>query len=201
MIKKIFNLNLKKAYPAKLQRSGGFTVLESIVAIMVLSLSISGVFSAVQTGLSQASIAKDEVKAFYLAQEAVEIIRNKRDTNQLARINVGTGNWLAGIAQNNTDPCWFGKTCRVDAKSFNLVDCSTDPGGVCPVLKQNSSTFLYNYDLVNPATNPATNFKREIQIEQVIGNSDEIAVTVRISWTTKGFVKSFMVKTHLLNWI
>lgn len=177
----------------KISNKKGFTVLESLVAIGILTISISGAFSSVQQSLSQATNAKEEVKAFYLAQEAIEIIRNKRDSNQLAIINTGTGNWLTGISQNAGDPCFFGKTCRTDAKDFNLVDCGGGWGS-CQNINQDQSTFLYNYDTIS-ASNIATNFKREIQIESV--NADEIAVTVKILWN-KG---SFKVKEYLFNWI
>ncbi len=183
----------------------GFTILESIVAIAVLSLSISGVFSSVQQSLSQSIIAKDEVKAFYLAQEAVEIIRHNRDSNQLTKIITGSGTWLAGIAQNSGDPCWFGNTCRVDVASPNLaVQCGNSTNyswDACPLLNQDQTTFLYGYD----GSDPATNFTREIQLERIrddiYGNPVEIAVIVRVKWT-KGLLitREFKAKTYLLNW-
>lgn len=179
---------------AKYKKQAGFTVLESMVAILILSLSIAGVFSAVQQGLSQSIIAKDEIKAYYLAQEAIEIIRNKRDINQLAKINSGSGNWLTGISADASDPCWFGKICRADVvtNAFSYCGASWDS---CPVLNQDATTFVYNYD----GSDPSTNLKREIQIESVAAN--EVAVTVRVSWT-KGFVTyEFKVKEHLFNWI
>ena len=200
-------LKNKKACPAKLQRRGGFTVLESIVAIFILSLSVSGAFSAVQQSLSQIIIAKDEVKAFYLAQEAVEMIRNQRDGNQLVKIIDPTNSWLYGIAQNASDPCYFGtaptyndrKTCRADVKSFSLVNCGSGFGS-CPVLNQDlvqgSPTFsLYGYD---PSWT-ATNFTREIQIEPISPN--EVAVIVRISWKKGLIPMEFKAKTLLFNWI
>lgn len=181
-------------------KKAGFTVLESIVAIAVLSISISGAFSAVQQSLSQATIAKDEVRAFYLAQEAIEIIRNKRDNNQLAKINGGGNNWLANIAGDSSYPCDFNKICRVDAFSTSLVRCG-DSWDSCPILKQDPTTYLYGYDTAWSDTL----FKREIQIEPIgydtDGNLIEIAVTVRIHWT-KGLIGyEFKVKTHLFNWI
>lgn len=179
----------------KFKNNKGFTILESIVAIAILSLSVSGAFSAVQQSLSQATIAKDEVKAFYLAQEAIEIIRNKRDANQLNKIlNDPSFSWLNGIAKDPGDPCYFNKICRVDAISALPVRCG-DTWDTCPVLNQNQTTFLYSYN----AGDPATNFKREIQIEQI--SADEITVTVRVSWA-KGIInKEFKVKAYLLNWI
>lgn len=176
--------NWKLKIPAK---QGGFTILESIVAIFILSLSVSGVFSSVQQSLFQAAIAKDEVKAFYLAQEAIEVIRNKRDINQLTKINSGTGDWLDGI----TSACPFGRTCTVDATDFAIVNCGAAWGSCTQNLKQDLSTFRYGYN----SSWSGTAFKREIQIESI--NTNEISITVEVSWNGG----KFKVKTHLFNWI
>lgn len=177
-------------------KNKGFTILESIVAIAVLSLSVAGVFSAVQQGLSQAIVAKDEIRTFYLAQEAVEIIRNRRDANQLYKLaNLSTSNtWLYGISQNSSDPCYFGKICRADAKDNppTLTFCGNDWGS-CPFLKQDSNS-LYNYTSGND-----TNFKREIKIESI--NANEIAVIVRVFWTKGLTTRDFKAKTILFNWV
>lgn len=181
-------------------KQAGFTVLESIVAIFILSLSISGVFSAVQQSLSQATLSKEEVKAFYLAQEAVEIIRNKRDSNQLRRINTGAGDWLDGIATVCTFSSGSQKNlCTVNATNLGIFNC----GGAwaqCPVLRQDDNSFVYGYD----SSDPATNFTREIFLEKVrddaFGNPAEIAVNVNIKWTKGVITRNFKVKTYLLNW-
>jgi prepilin-type N-terminal cleavage/methylation domain-containing protein len=176
----------------KFKNQKGFTILESIVAILILSLSIAGVFSAVQQSLLQASTSKNEIKAFYLAQEAVEIIRNIRDNNQLTKLKNGlANNWLDGI----TDPlnCPFGKVCRADITSNSLVLCGDAWDTTCPVLKQDPNTFLYNYNTGND-----TSFKREIQLESI--NTNEISVVVKISWTEGSTQVSFKVKTLLFNW-
>lgn len=181
----------------KYQTKRGFTVLESIVAIMILSLAIAGVFSAVQTSLSQAAIAKDEVRAFYLAQEAIESLRNQRDANQLLRINTNNFSygWLTNIAEDSGDPCYFGKVCRVDVANipptFSYCGSAWDS---CPNLKQDQSLFLYNY-----ASGNDTNIKREMQLEYI--SNDEISVTVKIKWNKGILNRTFEVKTHLFNWI
>src|SRR3989344_541790 len=188
MIKKFSIFNFQFSISA---RQAGFTILESIVAIFILSLSIAGAFTAVQQGLSQAIMAKDEVKAYYLAQEAIEIIRNKRDANQLAKINAGSSNtWLYGITQDLADPCYFGKVCRTDAVSQSFTYCGSTWGS-CSVLNQNATTFLYAY--TSGAGWSASRFRREIQIESV--SATEIAVTVRISWTKGLISKEFKAKT------
>lgn len=180
----------------KFKNKKGFTILESIVAIAVLSLSISGAFTAVQSNLSQSIIAKDEVKAFYLAQEAIEIIRNNRDHNQLEKVINGSSNsWLYGISSNASDPCYFGKICRMEISTPTTFTYCGVSWGSCPVLRQDANTFLYGYN-VNWT---ATNFKREIQIESI--NSNEISVTVRVTWTKGLIPMEFKAKTILFNWI
>ena len=186
---------LNKKYESK----RGFTILESLVAIFVLSLAISGAFSAVRQSLHQSILSKDEVKAFYLAQEVMEIVRNKRDTNQLAFISDGTTNWLTGITSNASDNCYFGKVCSIDASSYNFVSLgSTYCGsswGSCQNLRQNQTDFRYGYNIAWANTN----FKREVMLESV--NGDEISMTVRITWTKGMITKEFKVKTHLFKWI
>lgn len=179
------------------KQNRGFTVLESIVAIFILSLSISGAFAAVRDGLSDSAISKDEVKAFYLAQEAVEIIKNKRDSNQLSKLNGDLNTWLTGISENPSDPCYFGKVCMVDVVTTNFVNCGDD-WDTCPNLKKDPNTFLYSYGAF-----PETNFKREIKFELVrsdsFNNPVEVFVVVKIYWTKGLDRNSFEIKTTLFN--
>ncbi len=179
----------------KIKKQKGFTVLESIVAIFVLSLVISGVFTAVQTSLTQASITKDEVKAFYLAQEAIEIIRNKRDSNQLIRIAGLPSVWLTGISEAAADPCYFGKVCRMEVSAPTVFTNCGNSWNTCPNLRQNSTSNLLGYN----GAWTLTNLKREVMFESI--NANEIAVIIRVTWTRGTRTFEFKVKTHLLNWI
>lgn len=193
-------INKFKIKNYKLKMSAGFTVLESIVAIFVLSLAISGAFAAVRQSLHQSTLSKDEVKAFYLAQDVIEIIRNKRDTNMLAYLNDGTTTWLTHMSADASDHCYFGKVCRIDSTGYGftfagLSYCGT-AWNTCPNLNMSSVTFLYTHG--NTGVVP-TNFKREVMFESV--NANEVAVIVRITWTKGLLTKEFKVKTHLFNWI
>ena len=59
----------------------GFTLLETLVAVAILMVAIVGALSLVSRGLSAAFVAKDQVTAFYLTVEAVEDIKNWRESN------------------------------------------------------------------------------------------------------------------------
>src|SRR3989338_6292235 len=108
--------------PPKLSKNNlGFTLVETLVAISILSISITATFTAVQNGIQNSTIAKDQTTAFYLAQEAMEFIKNKRDENALNSISGGPNQWLTGMSNAGGDPCYFGgggtsqKTCRIDS--------------------------------------------------------------------------------------
>ncbi len=70
-------------------QSNGFTIIETLVAIAILMIAIAGPLTIVQKGLLAAVYARDQVVASYLAQDAMEYIKNVRDSNIL-----NNRNWL-----------------------------------------------------------------------------------------------------------
>lgn len=169
-------------------REKGFTIVEALVAISILVTAIIGATSAVQTGLSSYILLKDQTVAFYLAQEAFEGVRNIRDQNGLARID-----WLTGISENPTDPCWFGEACIVNAVASTIVLTPCPSPGNCPPLRQSSDGF-FGYSGVWPETG----FTREIVLSQVSPN--EISVTVTVDWSKGLITREFKARENLLRW-
>jgi prepilin-type N-terminal cleavage/methylation domain-containing protein len=177
----------------KVKKNKGFTLVESLVAISILSLSIAATFTAVQNSLQNSSIAKDQTTAFYLAQEAVEYIRNKRDENALYYINGASNTWLTGISALAGDPCYFGKVCRVDSPAATITYCGMD-FDTCPVLNKDTNSGLFGYT----AGWTPTIFKREVKLREVVANR-EVEVTVRMSWTSRWGTKSFQITENIFN--
>lgn len=175
----------------------GFTLVETLVALSILSLAITGTFTSIQGALQKSSFAKDQITAFYLAQEAVEFIRNKRDSNTLDAIKNGNPSptyWMRGIAETGvpSDPCSFGSVCRVSVPENSLTRCAGGTG-TCPVLNQDINTGLYRYDVGSP-----TRFNREVSIR--FNSVWEAVVTVKITWTSGIFNKTLTVEEYLMNW-
>lgn len=170
-------------------KTTGFTLIETLVAITILLLAVVGTTTAVQTGISSFIFSKNQIIAFYLAQEGFEQIRNIRDENGLNHRN-----WLTGISANSSDPCYFGSACIVDPVNSNVATrCSSGPGN-CPALRQNATTGFFGYD----ASWPATIFRREILLTQI--NSTEISILVTVNWS-KGLVsRQFKARENILNW-
>jgi hypothetical protein len=167
--------------------SRGFTIVESLVSISILVLAIIGATSAMQTSISSYIFSKNQIIAFYLAQEGFEQVRNIRDENGLENLP-----WLRGISEVPNDPCFFGNACRVDVINDSLTRCGSP--GSCPVLRQNASTGFFGYN----SSWPTTIFRREIILTQV--NADEISILVTVNWS-KGLVnRQFRARENILNW-
>src|SRR3989338_6121163 len=105
-------------------KTKGFTIIESLIAISILLTAIAGAGSAVQTGISSYIFSKDQIIAFYLAQEGFEQIRNIRDENGLRGRP-----WLTGLA--------LGETYYIDTIYNNITPCS----GPCPLVRQDVNGF------------------------------------------------------------
>ena len=175
---------LKHKKESTFNQNRGFTLVETLVAISILSISILGVFTAVQSGLHKSSYARDEVTAFYLAQEAVEYIRNIRDSNGIASYkniqSSGTplDNWLSRLTS-----C-ISTTCVVDP----VTDTITPTTSPSP-LYQNGTTFLFGQTTGTGWT--ASRFTRTIRLDPLATDltyKREIMATVTINWGTNSFV-------------
>lgn len=175
----------------KNQNKKGFTLIETLIAISILVLAVTGAFAAAQNGISSAIFSKDQIVAFYLAEEGVEEVRNLRDQNGLAQVN-----WLTGIASSVSDPCYFGNVCMIDAVNDNIDRCGSTAGS-CPVLKQDPVNGFFGY------TESWTDspFRREIQIVQVApGNSHEVSITVTVTWSKGLLSRQFVAHEDIFDW-
>ena len=166
----------------------GFTIVESLVAVAILAAAVMGAMSAVQSGISSYIFSKDQITAFYLAQEGFEQLRNLRDENQLNGVH-----WLTGIAELNSDACAFNAACTVSpVETTATIPCAAI--GSCPALRQDPVTGFFGY---NNAWSQ-TPYRREIQLTYI--NDYEVAVKVIVDWTKGGATRQFTARENLFNW-
>lgn len=170
----------------------GFTLIETLVAVLILATAIAGPLSIASRSLNTALVAKDQIVAYYLAQDAVEYIRFKRDTACLMGGSpCDSGVWLATVASCiTTDGCNVDSTTDVvDACGNSTCSASGDIGR----MRFNTTSQTYN------AT--GTVLPLFTRIIKITGSGNEVLVTVTVSWNDIGSVtRSVNVKESILNW-
>src|SRR3989344_2234390 len=93
----------------------GFTLIETLIAVLLLSTAITGPLTIASKGLTVTLVAKDQFIAFYLAQDAMEQVRFLRDSACLAAGGGPTGcpeaAWLSSLnnclASVSPDGCYL----------------------------------------------------------------------------------------------
>lgn len=169
----------------------GFTLIETLLAVLILAMALAAPLTIAAKALSAALISKDQTTAFFLAQDAVEYLRFKRDTNTLTS---GSGAWLSSIDTfcSGTDGC------RIDSVKNTIEACT----GVCETLQFNETKGWYTYatsegsDVIKKSI-----FTRKVTLGSVSNNSDEKSVTVTVTWKDVGGVtRSLVVRENLTNW-
>ncbi len=189
-------------------KSAGFTLIETMVAITLLSVAIVAPMALTAQSLASAYYARDQITAFYLAQEAIEAVRAIRDAQilQIAQSSGGSQINLFGSIPTDNTPF------TIDARQTNpataITACnSTDANGkiVCPPLKTDGTLYGYNADWAD------SNFTRTIRACYVQPNqqnlcnstaSDEVRLTATVTWKTGAFQeRSFSISENLYRWV
>lgn len=169
---------------------GGFTLIETLVSVFILSLAIVVPMTIASRTLFSSVIARDQVTASYLAQEAIEAVRSVRDQNRLANVT-----W-------DTDFPAKGSNFTIDVVNINAVTSKptmTLCSGACVPINYDSSTHLYQYSAI-VGTNAATSFIRTVRLDSIPTNANEMAVTVTVSWNVGSNARTFTTRENLLNW-
>ncbi len=185
----IFNFQFSK--------KAGFTLVETLVAITVLLLSIAAPLSIAANALFAAYYARDQITAYYLAEEAIEYAKNARDTTFLNDVfnpvaqDAGNQNWLLGLEDCIGEGEDFAG-CIVDAilpfdpytANSAVKSCLEDGLTSCPPIKHcdtsagNLDTGLWGYSGLTCAdgTPDVSKFTRKVVITpqaNIIGEQEK----------------------------
>lgn len=166
-------------------QSKGFTVLEVITAIFILTVGVGAALSLMNQTLATASVVEQTLIASYLTQEGIEIVRNIRDTTWLEKRNNLSLVWDEYLQENANG--W-----EVDYSSQILTSYVGDGR----FLNIESATGFYGYGPADPQAQ--TKFKRKITIEKP--QADEIKVKVEIIWQERGRTHTFTALEYITNW-
>lgn len=181
----------------------GFTLIETMVAVTILTLAIAGPLVTANRAIVAARISRDQLTASYLAQEGIEYVRAMRDKEYLSAYQAGgqsvSANAWSNFLNTSINQC-RSTTCTFDPSrnmgsgiGMSLVPCS---GNSCtPLYLTQLSNGTYGYTQQSGTVTP---FTRTIQAIDVSA-SDERIVSM-VSWSYHGTPYSVTISDHLTPW-
>lgn len=157
----------------------GFTIVETLVAITVLMISIIGPLTVANKGLVAAINAKDQMIASYLAQDAMEFVKNVK------YYNISNSNtWNNGFASCSiTTPCLVNSIISVGPTQAGIdpidnLKCSSGSPTFCPVLFSDIAGYVQDKTKYTDAAQ--TLFSRRFYLSDCSGN--QCALHVDVAW-------------------
>ena len=184
----------------------GFTLIETLVAITIITIAVSGPLFTASRAIVAAQIARDQLTASYLAQEGIEYVRAMRDNEYLSAyqasgLNVSTAAWnnfLAGsINQCRGSICTLDPSKPMDSgNDMSLAPCS---GSCAPLHLTQLSNGTYGYTQQSGGT--VTHFIRTIQvIDASPSGATDVRVISKVSWDFHNTPYSISISDHLTPW-
>lgn len=191
----------------KLNHKKGFTLLETLVAIFILTLALTGPIYIATLAIRGSVESRDNISAYYLAEEAIEAIRNKRD--EISLTNDNDAEWLNGITgdancKNSSSEvslryCYM--TREGSTGKYKFIEYSGNPSPLS--FNPTGNSIIYGEDGVGFGE---SKFTREIYLKVAdqdgSTNSDanrEVDVVVTVKWEDRGRDRQLQLIERLHN--
>jgi prepilin-type N-terminal cleavage/methylation domain-containing protein len=156
----------------------GFSIIEVMVAVSILTIGMIAVLTMSEQTIKVVKFNKDKLTASQLAQEGLELVRNKRDKNWLTP----PGEWKSGIIGDGSYTIDY-------TGAINDEPDSIDGDGA--KLKYDASYFFWH------GAGTATIFSRLIN---AVDNGSYVEVNCTVRWREKGEAHDYMATILLYDW-
>ncbi len=192
----------------------GFSLVETLVAISLLLIIIVGPMTISSKAAKSSTFASEQVQAFFLAQEGLELAVKARDDLQLAYFQDPVTNFKpwgqftdksnSGLYRScfidvNPDGC--GLMWAVTAGKLATVTACAGNAKSCLLFKNNDTNFraFYTY-WDNSGANPETLFVRRIYFSTT-DITREVHIRSVVTWRTGSLIaeQKVEVDTYLFN--
>lgn len=157
-------------------KSPAFTLVEIIVILFIISVGLIGVLSLVIQNIQSQMINKNNIIAYQLAQEGVELVRKVRDTNWANSVD-----WREGLAD--------GPYFMDHLDSLPQVLSSDDKADL---YKDASGNYYHE------GTSGQTNFTRNIIITTIDENT--MSVITNVKWMDRSHSLNYELEARLYDW-
>jgi prepilin-type N-terminal cleavage/methylation domain-containing protein len=190
----------------KARRQSGFTLIETMIAIVVMTVGILGLAAMLASGLAYMDLSQDDYIAQQKAAQAVESIFTARDIGQATWstiCNVGSAVCSSGIflvgAMPMCDPGADGIVGTAD--DFNGTACNVAADAIIVP----GATGAVNVNAGGGSRLPLSNFTRTITIVNALDTSGNIIanlrqITVTVTYTNGRFKnRSYTLTAYISN--
>lgn len=182
-----------------LKTQSGFSLVETLVAITILLIVISGPLAISSSAAKSSSFSSEQVVAFFLAQEGIELVEKARDDLLLQHYRVPSTNadpWanftsttLAGRYRNchttiNPSGCDF-TISSTGTGILTLTNCAASATACLLYLEKTTASIRSRYTHTASLTTVTTPYTRVITFTLV--NADELKVVSKVTWRTGAF--------------
>jgi type II secretory pathway pseudopilin PulG len=187
----------------------GFSLVETLVAISLLLIVITGPLSIASQSAQSTNYANEEIVAYFLAQEGAELAQKARDDLLLPYFtgsSVGT-EWTQFLDGGTYDICYNSAGCGLEIEpsvagnaELVITDCSVT--GACRLYINATAEDRARY---THTTGSSTPYTRTItlagQDEDGDGDDDSVRVQSSVTWRTGEQIReqSTTVTTYLFN--
>ncbi len=160
----------------------GFSLIEIIAVIFIISIGLIGVLSLVTQNIQVKNFNEDVLVASQLAQEGLELTRNIRDENWVEVEWFGNGLVIEG--GSNTITIYFD---GVDVSITSVTDINSE----LAKLKKDNGFYIHG-------EGEETIFSRVIEINNTDINS--FTVSSIVQWSSRGKTHQYQADTILYDW-
>jgi prepilin-type N-terminal cleavage/methylation domain-containing protein len=168
-------------------RARAFTLVETLVAIAILTVAVAGPLFTANTATVATNVAHDRVTASYLAQEGIEYVRMMRDNAFLASGLLSDPGWSAFVG-GPISSCVSGPCVLTPSHPTGVLSACS---GACPVLYIANNQYTQDSGAGGAQATP---FTRTIQF------TEGKYVTATVFWSYRETVYSVEIKEELTAW-
>lgn len=176
-------IRLQEKRPKSSRRQAGFSLVEIVVVLFIISLGLVGILSLIIQNIQSQSYNKSQLVANQLAQEGIELIRRVRDVNwrngQPYNLNLAEGIYV------------------MDYDDLLPVGAAAAPGQMSRLFFDDNG-FYYHQSGASETPVPETGFSRLITIQPLVGSA--FIVRSRVSWEERGRNFRYELETILYDW-
>jgi len=173
--------------------SKGFTLIETFVAITILVIAVITPLSLLSKAIQDGNYAKNQITSYYLAQEALELVINKKLQNTANSVD-----WLHEMRPCVDSYCYIYWDVVTGQDDVDIEPC--DPSDEsCRLSINGQGLYVHNLSF------PSSIFKRYFTLTDIIvddgfGQEKEAKVNVYVSWNNKGTeTRAFELSGHIFN--